>query len=381
MVNEELKALPIVDKVIKDFHGRIVNFVELSNFTFGKEIQLHVMEIKPNMPFRSPETFEETMHAAVLTLSDFLENKYNARLLGAGMHPLLKLEETEVWPHRHKKIYQAYSKVFNLNQHGWLNIQSFQLNIPYSNQESAVLMYNMLSEICAYLPAISASSPVYEGKFGENVDNRLCFYALNQKEVSSITGDVIPEYVSSFGQYKREIIERYSLDLAHAGADECLLYKEWVNSRGVIFRFDRKAIEIRVMDEQECVKSDVALSCFIRALLRGLMKRKTEFLSHEILVRDFNSVMRTGLDAKVAHPNGHSARQVCQQFLKIAWENATEEEKKYLLIIQKRIEHGNLSEIVRERVQRKAQKTDFREAVINVYSMLIKSLIDNQPYF
>jgi gamma-glutamyl:cysteine ligase YbdK (ATP-grasp superfamily) len=381
LVNEELKALPIVDKVIKDFHGRIVNFVELSNFTFGKEIQLHVMEIKPNMPFRSPETFEETMHAAVLTLSDFLENKYNARLLGAGMHPLLKLEETEVWPHRHKKIYQAYSKVFNLNQHGWLNIQSFQLNIPYSNQESAVLMYNMLSEICAYLPAISASSPVYEGKFGENVDNRLCFYALNQKEVSSITGDVIPEYVSSFGQYKREIIERYSLDLAHAGADECLLYKEWVNSRGVIFRFDRKAIEIRVMDEQECVKSDVALSCFIRALLRGLMKRKTEFLSHEILVRDFNSVMRTGLDAKVAHPNGHSARQVCQQFLKIAWENATEEEKKYLLIIQKRIEHGNLSEIVRERVQRKAQKTDFREAVINVYSMLIKSLIDNQPYF
>jgi hypothetical protein len=381
LVNAELKALPIVDKVIKDFHGSVVNFVELSNFTFGKEIQLHVMEIKPNMPFRSPETFEETMHGAVLTLTDFLESKYSAHLLGAGMHPLLKLEETGVWPHRHKKIYQAYSKVFNLNQHGWLNIQSFQLNIPYSNQDGAVLMHNMLSEICAYLPAISASSPVYEGKFGENVDNRLLFYMLNQKEVSSITGDVIPEYISSFGQYEREIIERYSLDLAHAGADKCLLYKDWVNSRGVIFRFDRKAIEIRVMDEQECVKSDVALSCFIRALLRGLMEKKAELLSHEILVKDFNSVVKMGLDAKVAHPNGHTARQVCQQYFKIAWENATEEEKKYLSIIQKRIEHGNLSEIIRERIRRKAQKTDFREAVINVYSMLIKSLIDNQPYF
>jgi gamma-glutamyl:cysteine ligase YbdK (ATP-grasp superfamily) len=381
LVNAELKALPIVDKVIKDFYGRVVNFVELSNFTFGKEIQLHVMEIKPNMPFRSPENFEETMHAAVLTLTNFLENKYTAHLLGAGMHPLLKLEETGVWPHRHKKIYQVYSKMFNLNQHGWLNIQSFQLNIPYSNQESAVLMHNMLSEICAYLPAISASSPVYEGKFGENVDNRLLFYKLNQKEVSSISGDVIPEYVSSFGQYEREIIGQYSLDLAHAGADKCLLYKDWVNSRGIIFRFDRKAIEIRVMDEQECVKSDVALSCFIRALLRGLMERKTEFLPHEILVKDFNSVMRMGLDAKVAHPNGHTARQVCQQFLKVAWENATEEEKKYLPIIQKRIEHGNLSEIIRERIRRKTEKTDFREAIINVYSMLIKSLIDNQPYF
>jgi len=99
------------------------------------------------------------------------------------------------------------------------------------------------------------------------------------------------------------------------------------------------------------------------------------------LVKDFNSVIKMGLDAKVAHPNGQTARQVCQQFLKIAWENATEEEKKYLLIIQKRIEHGNLSEIIRERVQQRAQKTDFNEAVINVYSMLIKSLVNNQPCF
>ena len=370
-----------MDKIIKDFHGRVVNFVELPNFTFGKEIQLHVMEIKPNMPFRSPENFEETMHAAVLTLADFLESKYKVHLLGAGMHPLLRLDETGVWSHRHKKIYDAYSKVFNLNQHGWLNIQSFQLNIPYSNQESAIFMHNMLAEICAYLPAISASSPIYEGKLGENVDNRLRFYMLNQKEVPSITGDVVPEYVSSFKQYEKEVIERYSLDLAHAGVDECLLDNDWVNSRGAIFRFDRKAIEIRVMDEQECIKSDVALSCFIRALLRGLMEKKAEFLPHEILVKDFNLVIKRGLDAKVAHPNGRSARQVCQYFLKIASENATEEEKKYLSIIQKRIERGNLSEIIRERIQRKAQKTDFREAVINVYSMLIKSLIDNQPCF
>jgi gamma-glutamyl:cysteine ligase YbdK (ATP-grasp superfamily) len=381
LVNEELSALPIVDKIIKDFHGRVVNFVELSDFTFGKEIQLHVMEIKPNMPFRTPENFDETMHAAVLTLADFLESKYKACLLGAGMHPLLGLEETGVWPHRHKKIYQAYSKVFNLKRHGWLNIQSFQLNIPYSNQESAISMHNMLAEICAYLPAISASSPIYEGKFGENVDNRLHFYMLNQKEVPSITGDVVPEYVSSFKQYEKEIIERYSLDLAHAGVDECLLYKDWVNSRGAIFRFDRKAIEIRVMDEQECIKSDVALSCFIRALLRGFIESKAEFLPHEILVKDFNSVTRTGLDAKVAHPMGSTARQVCQYLFRIAWENATEEEKKYLPIIRKRIEHGNLSKIIRERVQQKARKTILKEAVINVYSTLLKSLISNQPYF
>jgi gamma-glutamyl:cysteine ligase YbdK (ATP-grasp superfamily) len=370
-----------MDRVIKDFHGRIVNIVEQPHFSFGKELQLHVMEIKPNMPFRSPENFDETMHKAVLTLLDFLESKYKARLLGCGMHPLLRLEETGVWPHRHRQIYEAYSKAFSLKRHGWLNIQSFQLNLPYSKEEDGILLHNLLANICAYLPAIASSSPVYEGKLGENVDNRLLFYMLSQREVPSVTGDVVPEYVSSFKQYEEEIIEKYSLDLANAGVKKHLLYKDWVNSRGVIFRFDRRAVEIRVMDEQECVKSDVALSCFIRAIMRGLIQEKPNFLPHEILVNDFNSIVQTGLNAKVLHPHGPTARQVWQHLFKVAWENATEEEKKYLPIIQRRTEGGNLSEIIKERIQRKAQKTDFKEALIAIYSKLIKSLADNEPYF
>lgn len=381
LINDELKALPIMDRVIRDFYGRIVNFVEQPHFTFGKELQTHVMEIRPNAPFRSPKDFEDTVQEAVLTILDFLHRKYRARLLGTGMHPLLKLEETSIWSHRHRQIYQAYSKVFNLKRHGWLNIQSFQLNIPFSNEQDGTLLYNQLAILCAYLPAIAASSPVYEGTFGSNVDNRLYFYRQNQIEVPSVTGDVIPEYMKSFQQYRREVIERYSSDMAAAGMDKLLLGKEWVNSRGAIFRFDRKAIEIRVMDEQECVKSDVALSCFIRATLRGLMKEKAPLLRHEILVEDLHSIIADGLEAKVHNPYGNDARSVCQSFLQIAFDNSLKEEKKYLAIIEKRLERGNLSEIIRERIRTKAQKTDFEEALIDTYSELAKSLIDNEPYF
>jgi len=381
IVNDELKALPIVDKIMKDLHGRIVNSVERERFTFGKELQMHVMEIRPNVPFESPIDFEETMQEAVLTMEDFLHRKYHAHLLGTGMHPLLRLEDTGVWPHRHRQIYEAYSKVFNLKRHGWLNIQSFQLNLPYSNEKEGILLHNLLANICAYLPAITAASPIYEDKFGENVDNRLDFYMQNQSEVHSVTGDVVPEYVYSFGQYKEQIIGKYSSDLSKVGAGKLLLNKEWVNSRGVIFRFDRRAIEIRVMDEQECVKSDLALSCFIRALLRGLIKEKPEFTPHETLVKDFMSIVRDGLDAKVQHPHDHSARQVCQHLLQIALDNANDEEKKYIPIVRKRIERGNLSDIIRERVKSKAQRADSQEAIVNVYSELMKSLMDNQPYF
>ncbi len=381
VVDSNLRALPIVDKIMKGFRGRVVNSIEMPAFTFGKELQLHVMEIKPNKPFKSPMAFEETMQQAVTTMNDFLHRKHGANLLGTGMHPLLKLDETGVWPHRHRQIYEAYSKIFNLKRQGWLNIQSYQLNLPYASERDGVLLHNLLAQVSVYLPAVAASSPIYESKFGDDTDNRLRFYAENQREVPSVSGDVIPEYVSSFQEYEAKIIDKYSKDLANRGADELLLGQEWVNSRGTIFRFDRRALEIRVMDEQECVKSDVALSCLVRAALRGLMKESVKPLPHGLLVKDYLSVVKRGLEAEVRHPHGTTARKVCHWLLRLASANATEEEKKYLPLVNKRIELGNLSQIIRKRVQAKTQKTELKEAIIGVYLQLIKSLIDNEPYF
>jgi gamma-glutamyl:cysteine ligase YbdK (ATP-grasp superfamily) len=191
---------------------------------------------------------------------------------------------------------------------------------------------------------------------------------------------VIPEYICSFNEYKEKVIEKYSSDMAATGADELILHKDWINSRGVTFRFDRRALEIRVMDEQECIKSDVALSCFIRAVSRGLLQN-IKPLTHDALVRDYNSIVKEGLNADTRHPNGRNARQVCQYLLKIARENASAEEMKYLQIVQKRIDRGNLSEIIRERVEKRAGKTDLEDALVGVYLELTKSLIDNKPYF
>ncbi len=135
------------------------------------------------------------------------------------------------------------------------------------------------------------------------------------------------------------------------------------------------------MDEQECVKSDVALSCFTRALLRGLMNGDTELSPHEVLTSDLNSTISDGLEAKVKSADGKTARQVLSSYLRTAFQNATEEEKKYLPIVQRRIEQGSLSEIVRKKVEAKSQKTEFNEAIVDVYLKLAESLIDDQPYF
>jgi len=380
VVDEELHPLPIVDKVIKHLSGHIKNNVEFERYTFGKELQCHVAEFKANTPFSSPQEFEETMYKAVQEISDVLQRNFKAGLLGSGMHPSLNLENAKIWPHRDRKIYHAFSQIFNLRQHGWLNIQGYQLNLSYGNERNAVELYNTLTTILPYIPAISASSPIYESRIGPFVDNRLHFYGENQREIPSIVGDVIPKYIDSFKNYRELTIARYSRDLLKTGAPPNIVNKEWINSRGVIIRFDRRALEVRIMDEQECIKADVALSCFLRALLRGLLEERQPHPPHSLLVKDFKAIVKDGLNAKVRHPKGTTAREVCQHLYSIAEKNASNEEKKYLWVVRKRIDGGNLSDIIRREVNRRRWKTCMSEAILDVYSNLVESLKKNQIY-
>ncbi|MBU4034432.1 MAG: glutamate--cysteine ligase, partial [Proteobacteria bacterium] len=60
-----------------------------------------------------------------------------------------------------------------------------------------------------------------------------------------------------------------------------ILEAEWLNSRGAIARFDRNAIEIRVLDIQECPLADVSLSVLISAVLKGLTEERWSGLEEQ----------------------------------------------------------------------------------------------------
>ena len=147
IVDKELNILPISDKIIEAYYGKIIDFVKLPSVSFGKEASMHVLELKANAPFRSPEIFEETMQSALSTILSFINEKFDAHLLGGGMHPLLKLDQTWIWPHSHQEINKEYQKIFDFNQHGWLNIQSFQLNLAAFRENDAVRLHLSLIHI------------------------------------------------------------------------------------------------------------------------------------------------------------------------------------------------------------------------------------------
>lgn len=354
IVDEDLKPLPINDLIIKKIRGRVANEAKLSKVSVGKELQKHVLELKPQKPFSNLSEFEEVMFEGLQELISYLDCK----LLGTGMHPFLKPEEAEVWDHRDRAIYEAYDRLFNIKQHGFVNIQSFQLNIRYRNEEQAVELHNKIASILPHVAALAASSPICEGK-PLYMSSRLYFYRINQKNLPLICNEIIPERISSIDEYKNILKKMYD-ELRKKDAE--VLCSEWVNSRGVIFRFTRKCLEIKVMDEQECIKGDVALASFIKSLIKSDLG---DFEREEVLKK-----------MDVAIESGTSAlKDELEKLYKIALENADDDEKNYLKIIKDKIEDGSLAERIIKKLR------DFsREEILKIYLKLSDRLEKNKVF-
>jgi carboxylate-amine ligase len=269
---ESLDILPVSDEVLRAMSGRYSNEYRSGSFGWSNELVLHVMELKNLEPVTSMDGLLPAFEEGICRINSLLSKK-GGRLMPTGMHPLMDpSKETFLWSHRYRKIYETYDRIFGCRSHGWANIQSIHLNISFSGDEEFRRLHSGVRLILPLMPALTASSPVVEGKITGALDNRLLYYMQNQKKIPSIAGGIIPESVGSRIEYERRILNRIYLDIS-AFDPEGTLKHEWLNSRGAIPRFERSAMEIRISDIQECPLADLAVAamciCALRALVSG----------------------------------------------------------------------------------------------------------------
>jgi carboxylate-amine ligase len=163
-----------------------------------------------------------------------------------------------------------YNQIFNCRGHGWSNLQSTHLNLPFYDDEEFAKLHAAVRLVLPILPALCASSPILDGKFSGKMDMRLYYYKENQKRIPSITGKVIPEAIFSKRNYLKQVYDTIKDDLKPYDPNQ-ILNPIWVNSRGAIPRFDRGSIEIRVMDAQECPRADLAIQVLVIELIKSLV--------------------------------------------------------------------------------------------------------------
>lgn len=293
---DSLDVKPITDELLRDVAGSYVNEIERGEIAWSNELVLHVIELKTNGPARDLTELHESFQQQVNKINRQLE-KYNARLMPGAMHPWMNPDtEMKLWPHEYNPIYEAYNRIFDCRGHGWANLQSTHINLPFANDEEFEKLHAAIRILLPILPGIAASSPVADLKRQGHADYRLEVYRTNSKSIPSVTGYVVPEAVFSEGDYNEQIFQRMYRDISPYDPDK-ILQDEWLNSRGAIARFDRGSIEIRVLDIQECPIADLAIVRVVTDLLKALAAERWSSLeeqkswNEQILFRIFMNVI------------------------------------------------------------------------------------------
>lgn len=302
---ESLDVRPMTDRVLYEVAGEYLSEVELGEISWSNELALHVIELKTNGPAAALEPLGKQFQEQVVRINAILA-PFGARLMPTAMHPWMDpFRELQLWPHEFNPIYETYNRIFDCRGHGWANLQSVHLNLPFADDEEFGRLHAAIRLLLPILPAIAASSPVMDGKATGLADNRLEVYRYNSRQVRSVAGDIVPEPVFSKAAYDREIFQKMYEEIAPFDTDGVLSH-EWLNSRGAIARFDRNTIEIRVLDVQECPAADLAICSAIVGVLKGLtQERWTSFREQQsfsvnqlsrLLIATIRDAERTTLD-------------------------------------------------------------------------------------
>ena len=265
---ETLDVVPAADALLEAAAGELTDEWENGDVAWNNELALHVVEFKCNGPRPSLDGLGAAFAANVQLANDKLARE-GARLMPTAMHPWMDPNGVKLWPHGTRLIYDTFDRIFSCKGHGWANLQSQQINLPFSGDDEFARLHAAIRFLLPIVPALAASSPLVDGERNGVLDNRLVVYRGNCARVPSVTGEVVPEPVGSIGEYHERILEPIYADLAPLDPDGVLRH-EWVNARGAIARFDRMAIEIRVLDAQEAPAMDVAYAALIVEVLKLL---------------------------------------------------------------------------------------------------------------
>lgn len=395
LVDRDLNAVPLAERCLAALAGRPASDASLGVVGFSNEIFQHLLELKTEVPLKSLAQTEELLVEGVRRAAGLLAERFDARLLPTGMHPWLDPRTAKMWERSNNRVYHTYARLFDTTTHGWANVQASHVNLPLGTEKEAVAMMNAAALLVPYLPALAASSPMFEGELQPAVDNRLQFIVEHQTKIPESCGLIVPEFAASLAQYKRDVLGPMYRAVEKLEGGKVLRH-EFLNARGAVFKFSRESMEVRILDTQECVKMDVAIAVFVRWALKALadmlLAGRLVTSDHRLLVEDFRAVVKDGTRARVHAPHlltpgdrdddgKLEVRRVLHELIALARKKVPGREEPYLDLVAGVVRQGNLSERMKAALEPYTGDADtFTEAARRLYIQLSECLVENRPW-
>jgi glutamate---cysteine ligase / carboxylate-amine ligase len=354
---------------------------------WSNELVSHVLEFKTAGPVASLAGVDAAFDASLARAQAILARS-GARLMPTGSHPWMDpSKETRVWPHEGAEIYRTFDRIFNCRRHGWSNLQSVHLNLSFADEEELGRLLAAARLVLPLLPALAASSPFCEGRATGLLDTRLDHYKQNATLVPAMAGGIIPEPFFTIPEYQAGIFERIDADLLPHDPERLLVGHEWTNARGAIARFDRMALELRLIDTQECPRADIAIAAAASDAMRALVEERwlswseQKAFAHAPLAGLLDAAIARGPGAAVADPRfaaafgAHGAKtlgEVWAGLLEQAYTGPAVQGEALDLILTE----GTLA----ERILRATGPAPARQKLAEVYGELCRCLVDGRQF-
>ena len=386
---DSLDVAPVADELLEAVAGELTDEYENGDIAWNNELALHVIEFKCNGPRPSLAGLAEEFAKNTALANAKLEDR-GRRLMPTAMHPWMDPSTVALWPHGTRVIYDTFDRIFSCKGHGWANLQSAHINLPFGNDEEFRRLHTAIRFLLPILPGLAASSPLVDGTRNGILDNRLIVYRENCARIPSITGHVVPEPIGSMGEYHDELLARLYRDLAPHDP-EGVLRHEWVNARGAIARFDRMSIEIRVLDVQETPVVDVAYVALIVEVLK-LLCAEQWCDGQSLLAWDTEDLAQLlDLAARRAETAEIGERRYLRSLgfpegsatLRDLWEHLIETvsgrgtlDRTTGRVLEHYLRYGSLA----TRIGKAVGPIPLRAAIGKVYAKLCEALADNEPF-
>lgn len=270
---ETLAVKPICDRILAAEAGQPAAELSRGTIRWSIEIAAHVIELQTNVPTTRLDSEKAKDFIKDLRRVDELAASFGARVLPTAMHPLMDpARDTTTWG-EDRPMYAAFDRIFGTARHGWSNLQSCHLNLPFHGDDEFHRLHAAIRLVLPLLPGLAASSPIAMGQVTGMLDTRLRVYRDNQRKLGSIIGKVIPESVTSAHEYEDQILRPMYNEIAPLDP-EGLLQHEWLNFRGAAAHFDRGSIQIRLLDIQETPSADLAIVRLVAETVRALTQER-----------------------------------------------------------------------------------------------------------
>ncbi|MEZ6139371.1 MAG: glutamate-cysteine ligase family protein [Zavarzinella sp.] len=274
-------VVPAVFDLLADVNGQPSSDWEHEPISWSNELAAHVVEFKTTQPQPAISPLVGAFHAEVQRANQFLQDR-GCCLLPTAMHPWMDpTVDSGLWPGEGSEIYQTFDRLFNCRSHGWLNLQSMHINLPFTGDEEFDRLHSAIRLVLPLLPALAASSPYKEGKATGFYDSRLLHYRTHCAQISVLTGSIVPEPISSQQEYEDVVYQPIRAALPTFDPSGTLR-AEWSNARGAIARFDRGSIEIRLIDLQENPRMDLAIATLVVETVKHLIAKHSALEMRQI---------------------------------------------------------------------------------------------------